>query len=127
MARLRTVGCLRPPVEALDHALGDVVGHGRHHLVLVVEGQVVDDVLAVEPHAAQAVADDGGHLVGEGRVVGLGDGVHRRQQEAVAVLVLEALAEQRGAPGGGAEQEARGPASVACQMRSPTRWKPNIE
>ena len=84
-------------------------GIGRHHLVLVVERQVVDDVLVLQPHAAQAVADDRRHLVGEGRVVGLGGRVDRGQQEAVAVLVLEALAEQRGAPRGGAEQEAPGP------------------
>ena len=57
----------------------------------------------------QAVAHDDGHLVGERRVVGLDGRVDRGEQEAVAVLVLEALAEQRGAPGGGAEQEPAGP------------------
>jgi hypothetical protein len=45
----------------------------------------------------------------------------------VAVLVLEALAEQRGAPGGGAIRKPRVRMSAACQIRSPTRWKPNIE
>ena len=50
--------------------------------------------------------DDHHHLVGEGRVVGdaVRDGAG--DDVAVAVLVLQALAVQRGAPGGAAEQEA---------------------
>jgi hypothetical protein len=45
----------------------------------------------------------------------------------VAVLVLQALAVERGAPGGAADQEARSPHVAAAQIRSPIRWKPNIE
>ena len=45
----------------------------------------------------------------------------------MAVLVLEALAEQRRATGGRAHEEPRARASAAAQIRSPTRWKPNIE
>ena len=46
---------------------------------------------------------------------------------AVAVLVLQALAGERGAPGGAADQEAARRMSPAAQARSPMRWKPNIE
>ncbi len=55
------------------------------------------------------MADDGGHLVGEGGVVGgqVGDG--GRQQQAVAVLVLEALAVERGPAGRRPQQEAPAP------------------
>jgi len=41
--------------------------------------------------------------------------------------VLEALALQGRAAGGGAEEEAPARASPKAQMMSPTRWKPNIE
>jgi hypothetical protein len=45
----------------------------------------------------------------------------------VAVLVLQAFAGERGAPGRRTEQEAARRMSPAAQMKSPTRWKPNIE
>ena len=45
----------------------------------------------------------------------------------VAVLVLQPLAVERGAAGRPAEQETAGPQSPAAQIRSMTRWKPNIE
>ena len=84
--------------------------------------------LAVRVHPADAVLDDDRDLVGERRVVGLAVRHGQRQQVAVAVLVLQALAGQRRAAGRAAQQEA---ASSACrppaQIRSPTRWKPNIE
>jgi hypothetical protein len=77
---------------------------------------------------AQAVLDDHRELVGEGRVVGDAVGDGGGQQMAVAVLVLQALAVERGAPGGGAEQEApRALSRRPPRSRSPTRWKPNIE
>ena len=49
------------------------------------------------------------------------------EQVAVAVLVLQALAVERGAPRGAAHQEPRARQSPAAQARSPMRWKPNIE
>jgi hypothetical protein len=45
----------------------------------------------------------------------------------VTVLVLQAFAVERGAPGGAADQEALGAHVAAAQTRSPMRWKPNIE
>jgi hypothetical protein len=46
---------------------------------------------------------------------------------AAAVLVLQPFAAQRGAAGGGAEQEAARALVGGAQIWSPTRWKPNIE
>ena len=50
-----------------------------------------------------------GQLVGERRVIGGQVGHGGRQHQAVTVLVLQALAVQRGPPGGGAQQEAPAP------------------
>ena len=56
-------------VKPFENALLDAFGHRRHRVVLVVERQVVEDVLAFDIHAAHAVGDDDRQLVGEGRVV----------------------------------------------------------
>src|SRR5207249_3447980 len=61
-------------------------------------------------HAAQPVLDDDGQLVGEGGVIRDAVGDDRGQHVAVAVLVLEALPVEGGAPGGRPQQEAPGPA-----------------
>ena len=45
----------------------------------------------------------------------------------MTVLVLQSFAEQRRAAGRGAEEEAACALVAAAQMRSPTRWNPNIE
>ena len=82
------------------------VGLRRLGVVLVVEGDVVVDVLALDVHALDPVAHDRGELVGEGRVVAADDRHRRRQDVAVAVVVLQALAGQRGAPGRRAHEEA---------------------
>ena len=78
-------------------------------IVLVHHRQVVEDVLLLGVHPAQAVLHDHRDLVGEGRVVGDAVRDGRRQHVRVAVLVLQALAVERGAPGGAADQEAAGP------------------
>ena len=114
-------------VDAAQDALVDALGLGRLRVVLVVDRDVVDEVLGLDVHPLDAVADDRGELVGEGRVVLANGGVRHRQHVAVAVVVLEALAgEGRPARGRGHEEPAR-PASPAAQNWSPVRWKPNIE
>src|SRR5215216_2233473 len=111
-AALAGRAALPEQVHPLEDPLGDAValGHGRVLVVLVHHGQVVEDVLLVGVHPPQAVLDDDGQLVGEGRVVGDAVGDHRGHDVAVAVLVLEALAVQGGAAGGAADQEPPGPA-----------------
>ena len=91
------------------------IGPRRHDVVLVVERQVVEDVLARVVHATQAVAHDDRGLVGEGRVVDLAIGDGRGDQHAVAVLVLQALPVERRAAGRGAQQEA----AAACVAEGP--------
>jgi hypothetical protein len=77
-------------------------------VVLVHDRQVVEDVLLLGAHAPQAVLDDHGELVAVGRVVRDAVRDRRSEQMAVAVLVLQALAVERRAPGRPAEQEPAG-------------------
>ncbi len=100
----------RVPVQAAQQALHVQVGRlGRLLVGLVVDGQVVEHVLGLlAVHAAQPVLDDVGHLVGPRRVVGDHGRVGVRQQQRVAVVVLQALTGQRGAAGRGAQDEAPG-------------------
>ena len=100
------------PVEALDDPLVDALGLRRLGVVLVVDRDVVEDVLAVVVHAGDAVAHDRRQLVRERRVVGADHGHGRRQDLGVAVVVLEALAGERRPPGRRAHQEPA-PALVA--------------
>ena len=75
-------------------------------VVLVADGDVVEHVLLPFEHAPGAVVDDGRELVAEARVVGAAIRHRRRGEMRRAVLVLQALARQRGAPGGAADEEA---------------------
>ena len=73
---------------------------------LVVDGEVVEDVLLLlSVHPTQAVGHDVADLVAVGGVVGLHRGIGGREEQRVAVLVLEALAVERGAPCRRAEHE----------------------
>ena len=104
-----------PQVDALEQPLDvKVLWLGRLVHRLVVDGEVVDDVLALAVavragafavHALHAVAQDVGDLVGERRVIGHDGRVGGRQNRGVAVHVLQPLAGQGGAPGGRADQE----------------------
>ena len=84
-------------VHALEDALLDALRQRGLNVVLVHHRDVIEDALVVREHALHAVVDDHGELVRIGRVVG--DAVrHRgRVQQAVAVLVLQAFARERGA------------------------------
>ncbi len=82
-------------------------GHVRVGVVLVHQGDVVVLVLLLVEHALHAVLDDHHHFEAEGRVVAATQlGIGAGQEVAVAVFVLQAFAVERGAAGGGAEQEA---------------------
>ena len=78
----------------------------RHRIVLVQQGDVEINVFLVLHHALQAMLHDHRDFVGEGRVVGNAVRNRAGQDMAVAVLMLQAFAVQRRAPGGAAEQEA---------------------
>lgn len=77
-------------------------------VVLVLNGDVVEDVLPPAVHAAEAVLQDHGELVGEGGIVGEEVGGGQGVDVALAVLVLKALPRQGGAPRRGPEEEAPG-------------------
>ena len=96
----------RIAVHAFQNAVLDVAGHGRHGVRLVHQRDVVEDAFAVFVHAANAVLDDDGDFVRERRIVGAKIRDGQREDVAVAVLVLQAFAGERGAAGGAAEQEA---------------------
>src|SRR5437867_2136346 len=87
-------------VDAPDDALLDAFRHRGLWVVLVVEGEVIEDVLAVAEHPLDAVAYDHGGLERERGVVGADVRDRRREDLAVPVLVLQALAVQRGAARG---------------------------
>ena len=104
-------------VDALEQSVHvEALGLLRVHDRLVVDSDVEDDVLALwvvavdGVHPAHTVLHDVGDLVGPRRVVVHDRRVGRGQQRRVTVSVLQPLARQRGAAGGGADQEA------ACEL-----------
>ena len=87
----------------------EVLRLGRLRIGLVVDGDVEEDVLGtLAEHPCQSALDDVRQLVGERRIVSHHSGIRRRQQQRVTVRVLQALAGQCGAPGGGAQHESAG-------------------
>ena len=77
-------------------------------VVLVHHRHVIEHVFLRLEHAAGAVLHDERNLVSEARVVGDAVGHSGIEQVAGAVFVLQALARERGAAGGGTHQEAAG-------------------
>ena len=94
------------PVAATQHVGMHVYRQARLRVVLVHQRDVIEHVLLLDHHLADARIDDDGHLSGERRVVGLAIGDGRGDQVTGAVLVLQAFASERGAPRGRAKQEA---------------------
>ena len=95
---------VHPAQEVLDI---EVFGLCRLRIGLVVDRDVEVHVLRVlTEHPCQTVFDDVGDLVGEGGVVGHHCRVGRRQQQGVAVGVLQAFAGQGGPARGGAQHKA---------------------
>ena len=75
-------------------------------VLLVHHRQVIEDVLAVLVHPADAVLDDHRDLVRECRIVRQQIRHRERQHVAVAVLMLQSLARERRAPRRAAEEKA---------------------
>src|SRR5262249_46393965 len=95
-------------VKAFENALLDLWGHGWHPIILVVERQVIENVLALLVHPPHSVADDDCDFVSKSRVIGdeIRDGAHN--QVAVAILMLEAFPIESSSAGGGAEEKSLG-------------------
>jgi hypothetical protein len=85
-------------------------------VVFVQRGDVVKDIFLLLVHAPQPVLNDHRQLVGESGIVGHAIGNELSENLAVAVLMLQALAGQGGAPGSAADQEA-----PRLQYRPPPR------
>ncbi|PQM48084.1 hypothetical protein C1Y40_01720 [Mycobacterium talmoniae] len=124
-----TLGRRAVAVDAAQQPLHvEVVRLGRLHVGLVVDGQVEEHVFRVlAVHPGQPAFDDVRDLVGERRIVGDHRRIRGRQQQRMAVGVLQTLPGQGGAPGGGAQQEAAGhlvagrPQAVAGALESEHR------
>ena len=92
-------------IQALDDSIFRPFGHGRMHDVLVVEGDVIEDVFLLLVHPAQSFPDDQGHFIGKGGIVGENVWHRRGQDMALTIFVLEALAVQCGAASGSPHHE----------------------
>ena len=93
-------------VHAAQDAVLNALRHRWVHIVLVHRRDVVENVFLLADHAPQPVLDDDGQLIGIGWVVGHTVRNRRCVNEAVAILVLQALACERGSAGSSADQEA---------------------
>ena len=99
----------------------------RLRIVFVHQRDVVEESFAFAEHSPKAVVDDDRELEGVAGIVGDAVRNRRRQQMAVAVLMLQALAVQRGAASGGAHEEtarlhvAPSPCQVADALESEHR------
>ncbi len=74
-------------------------------VVLVHQGDVEEHVFLLLDHTLQAIMDDDGDFMREGRVVGNAIRNGRSQHMAVAIFMLQTFAVQGGAAGGTAQQE----------------------
>src|SRR5258708_29777907 len=98
---------LREAVHPLDDTGMSFRGQMWMLVVLVHGRDVVEDVLALFQHLARAVIEDDGELSGEGGIVGFAIGNGRGNELAAAILMLQTLTPERGAPGSRTHQEAR--------------------
>ncbi len=89
------IGCVAEAIDPADQPLIDPVRLRWLRVVLVVERDVVEDVLALDVHPLDPLADDRRQLVGVGRVVGTDVGDGGGQDVRVAVRVLKPLAGER--------------------------------
>ena len=64
-------------------------------VILVEQRQVEEDVLLVHQHALQAILNDDRDFISVGRIIGNAVRNRRRQDVAMAVLVLQAFAIER--------------------------------
>ncbi len=126
-AFLRGLELVNSAQNAFASALGRRFRHGRHRVVFVVHGDVVEDALAFLIHPADAVLEDNRQLIHISRVVAETAGHGAGEDVAVAVLMLKSLAEHGGAPGGAAHEEAtaagigEGPDHVADALEAEHR------
>ena len=69
------------------------------------DGQVIEDRFLFDIHPLDAILNNDGDLVGEGRIVGQQVRDRQREHVAVTVLVLQTFARERGASGRAADEK----------------------
>ena len=79
---------------------------GARVVPIVADGDVIEHILLPFEHAPGTVPDNSRELVAEARIVGTAIRHGRGGEMRRTVLVLQAFARQRGAPGGAADEEA---------------------
>src|SRR5205823_265728 len=92
-------------VEPFKNALLRAFGHGRHDVVLVVKREVIENIFSLNKHPSHALDNNRSQLETERRVVSQQRWQSTRENQALAVLMLESFTVQGGAPGGCAEEE----------------------
>ena len=110
-------------VHPAKNAVLHLARHSRHGVRFVHHRQIIENAFAVSVHAANAVLNDDGNFVGKRGVVSLEVGNGKRQNVAVAVLVLQAFAGKRGASCRAAEQKP----PCAQVRRSPDEVRDSLE
>jgi len=115
------------PVHAAQDALGRALRRCRVRIVLVGDGDVVEDILLGFEHAPRAILDDARELVAEAGIEGAANRNGARREVRGPVLMLQAFAASVVRPAVPPTRKPRARESAAAQIRSPTRWKPKIE
>ena len=90
----RTFGAVEA-IHAADDAFGHAFRHRRHHVVFVVDAEVIENFFVLDVHAAHTVVDDGRQLVAVGRIIRLEIRDARCEELAVSIFVLQAFAVER--------------------------------
>ncbi len=97
--------------------------HLRHGKRLVGHGQVIENRFLIHVHALDAILNDDGNFISECRIVGQQVRNGQREHVAVAVLMLQAFAGQRGSSRRSADEES----AAAHVRRSPDQIPDALE
>ena len=102
-ARLARLELVHAVEDAFHHAR--IVGDRRVGVVFIVDGDVVENILAVGIHALHAIAHDDRQFVAEGRLVRVEVRNRGGDEVAVGILMLETFAIEGRAARGRADHE----------------------
>src|SRR5467141_4298902 len=121
------VGRRSEAVHPAQNAVLYISWHRRHGLRLIHDSYVVEDVFAVLIHTVNAVLNDDRNFISKRGIVGFDVRNRQRKDLAVAILVLEPFAGERGTSRCAAEHEAprahigRGPDEIRDALETEHR------
>ena len=101
-------------VHAFANTFFSAFRHIGMRVVFILYSDVVIHVLPFLVHAAHAVLQDDGQLVGKSRVIGNTIGHHRRHDVTVAILMLQAFPVQCRSTGRSSNKESPRPHVAGC-------------